>query len=58
MLQLCAIYSVHDEIIEDLDKDVYSNEIIERVNQRLSSAAKLWDVDNFTYLTAKKFMKI
>jgi len=31
-----------------------SLDIVERVNRRFCNAAKLWDVDNFTYLAAKQ----
>jgi GNAT superfamily N-acetyltransferase len=54
MLQLCAIHSVYDEIISDFEEDKFSDEIINRVNHRYSSAARLWSIDNFTYLAAKK----
>lgn len=54
MLQLCAVYSVYKEIIDDLDANDFSNEIIEQINRRISNASLLWDVDNFTYLAAKK----
>ncbi|MCL2203170.1 MAG: hypothetical protein FWB88_04455 [Defluviitaleaceae bacterium] len=54
MLQLCSIYSVYDEIMEDLEKGDYTNAIIDRVNHCFSSAAPLWNADNFTYSTAKK----
>jgi hypothetical protein len=57
MFQLCAIYSSYDEITRALDEEYYSLDIVGRINQRFSLAARLWDVDNFTYLASKQIFE-
>jgi len=52
-LQLCAIKSIFDEIIEAFHNTEFTDIAIERVHSWYSNAAYLWDVDSFAFLGAK-----
>jgi len=56
-LQLCVINANYVKIMDELEETNYSQEIVENVNGWYSSAAKLWNIENYKFLTAKRLAK-